>query len=167
MFPSEADPRRGIFVEKIFSILKEEGCQVTSCVQYRRGIASGLLLHFKATVLLIFLRFQVIYVHFPARCGLIAVIARALGKEVVLNFHGSDVWLNSSRLTYGYYLNWIAIHVAKRVICPSQWMAHRLAAAFPRVKKADIVVLPSGGVSSNYFQAAGNARNLHPPWAAL
>lgn len=158
MFPTRADPRRGIFVEKIGSILKAAGCQVTNCVQYRPGITAGFLLQIKALVLLMVLRVQVVYVHFPARCGLIALMARALGKEVVLNFHGSDVWMNSNRLAYGYYLNLIAISVAHRVICPSQWMVNRLVTAFPCAEKTEVHVLPSGGVASCYFQRAASIK---------
>jgi glycosyltransferase involved in cell wall biosynthesis len=157
MWPGEADPDFGAFVQSMCGALEREGCTVEVAAIDRRGggplrgvakyarLAAATVRRARDA--------DVIYAHFLFPTGAIATLAgRLAGRPVVVTAHGQDV-ANLSRRALRRATAPV-LRRARTVVAVSGYLAERIADAGPAPDRVEIVNM---GVDMERFAPAGRA----------
>lgn len=158
MYPSEADPSFGCFVERSAQALRSQGVATDVVALQRRGGAVRKALDFmrfvlRANLALVRGRHDCVYVHQPLH-SLLACWPGLMWRPVrlVLNFHGHDLVPVTRR---GRALRRLLQHRfcdAHAVIVPSRRFQHLFDAEFVARGAPPSRVFPSGGIADLFFE---------------
>lgn len=163
MYPSEADPVLGTFVRNITERMNRRnagGVNDLVAIDRRRYSVWAKMrcyagFYLRVIKQLLSRRYDLIYIHkasFPIPPVRFARLFRSL--PTVVNVHGDDV-LTNGRLQAA--LQRVAapeVCKAMAVVCPSEYYRGILLEKFPRLDPSKVIVSPSGGIDSRFFEAA-------------
>ena len=154
MYPSKEHIRYGIFV-KNFERAVENDFLIEKCVLTKRtNFLSKLFGYFELYLKIIILVFKVkkgdvIYVHFPLHLAPVLCCVRFFCKNMVLNFHGSDLVYKS---TFTKFLSRFQNALIKNcfLVVPSNYYKHKIINSYG-VHNNKVYVYPSGGIDTSVF----------------
>lgn len=156
MFPSKEHVRYGVFVRNLSSILSESEFDVKNITLTKKTsiinkIIGYFLIYFKSFLLLFTAKKKdIIYIHYPLYFSPIISLYTLFNKKVVLNFHGSDAYFNTSfRKALGFILSTM-ISKTQLIVVPSESFKNKILNQF-NIKSESVFVYPSGGVDETVF----------------
>lgn len=167
MYPKDEGGYFGIFVKSINENIKLsfdvneiliEGKSTNSLEK----LFKYLFFYLKIIFSLCFKKYKLIYVHFPSySIPPILFFPFLRNKNIVLNFHGSDIMLNSKlNLLFIKYFKLIKSCV-KLIIVPSSHLGNEVV---KKLNFNEIFVSASGGISNSYYDLdlpkLGKSQNL-------
>lgn len=164
MYPSEVNPGYGVFVRNFEVSLRAQGVSVCrSVIVGRAGSASKKILDYliffiRTFVLVLFRRFDCVYVHYVAHSLLpfllLMPILRVRGTKLVCNAHGEDFLPRSFVEKFIFKLVHGLISGSSLLVVPSEYFAGIARSKFPA---ANVFVSPSGGVDLDKFKPKTNS----------
>ena len=154
MYPSKEFMRYGIFVKKFeeavignYAIKK---IVMQRCTNKILRILSYMKLYFHIlTLLFVAKKRDLIYVHFPLHIAPVLWIVFLFKKNIVLNFHGSDLIFDSlyKRLLESF----LRIIVKKtEIVVPSNYYKDKIIRLYD-LESNKVFVYPSGGINTKLF----------------
>lgn len=154
MYPSKKHIRYGIFVENFENAIKNNYDIRRSVLTKRTSFGSKLFgyieLYFKI-VLLIFKakKTDIIYVHFPLHTAPVLWFIQFFKKNIVLNFHGSDLVFNS---VFTKILSFFLHSLVKKnfIVVPSNYYKTEVLKIYS-INPDKVFVYPSGGINTSVF----------------
>ncbi|MDT2758655.1 glycosyltransferase family 4 protein [Enterococcus xiangfangensis] len=156
MYPSEEFPHYGVFVKNTEKILVDAGFVVDRSVMYKQRkillkILTYLMFYLKTIFLIIFNKYDYVYIHFASLSSLPVLIARSLTAfKIVVNVHGNDLVPETSKDKKYAGIVKKVLEVSETVVSPSRYFSDILIKDFGIIEKK-IVTFPSGGVDDSIF----------------
>lgn len=160
MYPSKEYPFYGIFVKNTEEILRQNGYTTTlrAVITKSKGSTVSklrLYLKFYFEILKGIFRvdeYDIIYVHFISHSAIpVLLLKLAVDKPLVLNTHGSDVFLRGRLAKVLGYCSFLVSRVAERIVVPSKFFRDVVIQKLD-VPPEKIVVYPSGGINTDVFK---------------
>jgi glycosyltransferase involved in cell wall biosynthesis len=160
MYPSDADPQYGTFVQNIKEAL-------AACIEVSTAVIRGRSRHrfekiykylrfFLETILQVLRgKYDIIYVHYPSHSYVpLLLLGPWRGSRLAVHVHGSDI-LREARVTRLYFLlkkfvSARALQAADLVIVPSNYYRDVITAVF-KVPPERVFIYSSGGVDLTVF----------------
>ena len=149
MYPTEQNPMKGIFVQRISEGLHAEPKLDVTLIRPRFSsrLISYIYLYLETLWQLLWLRPDSIYCHFVSHTGALAWLAKTCFKvKSVVHCHGSDILQPLRKQGWMHFLNTRYLHKADVVIVPSAFFKRMIVKEFSGSDEGKIVVSPSGGV---------------------
>lgn len=157
MYPSKQHPHYGPFVKNFKEQLENDGCFFKLAVirgkeTSKIGKIQQYILFFKEVITAIKKNeFDLIYVHYIGHSLLpLLLVKRYIRKPLVINAHGSDVFVNHKLGKYIQKLVTPIIKLSNLIVVPSQYFKHEVSQKFS-IAPSEIFVSPSGGIDIDLF----------------
>ena len=158
MYPSQNHPTYGIFVKNFENQLKKEGFEFDKAVIYGRGKNKlEKIVKYSKFFVEVFQKvtkgnYDLIYVHYVNHSLLpLLFVKPIIKKPLVINAHGSDIFVNNKIASYIQKLVTSIINAADLIVVPSKYFKDIVSIKFG-INKNKIFVSPSGGVNTNLFK---------------
>ncbi|WP_066222796.1 glycosyltransferase family 4 protein [Formosa haliotis] len=154
MYPSKRNVRYGIFVKNFEAAVKGDfivkKCVLTKKESVVAKLFGYLLLYFKIFCLIFKAKKQdIIYVHFPLHVAPMLWFVQLFKKQIVLNFHGSDLIFNTVfTKILSQFLKPLIIQCA--IVVPSVYYKTLIIKKY-KIKSGQVFVYPSGGINTAVF----------------
>ncbi len=159
MYPSESNPTYGIFVKNFKDQMKNEKFDISNTVLIK---GRGKNKIDKIVKYINFLRntvlavreneYDMIYVHFIGHSLIpLLFVKKNIQKPLILNAHGSDVFVKSKMGKYIQKLVTPIIKKADLLVVPSNYFKDVIHTKF-HIEKNKIFVSPSGGINTKIFR---------------
>jgi len=167
MYPTDAEPRIGVFVRNIENILQKTEFEVDHAVKY--GNTKSFFV--KTWRYLLFFcysiyrgvtgNYNIIYVHYVAHSAIPALLIKFFKRQgkFVFHVHGSDI-LEEPK--FFYLFTALALRIADLVIVPSDYFKEITINKFGLERKK-VQVFPSGGVDTSTFKIMDIDRKEYLP----
>ena len=154
MYPSHSKPSYGIFVKKLDHAFQEHGFLISGrsyLFGRKQNIISKIIQYIYFNIKTVFLGLiqpaDFYYCHFPTHSFFSLLVFKILGKNIVVNFHGSDL------MTPGIvrkYINNFVCNSSRLIVVPSQYFKNQLPMK-ATLTKGKVIVFPSCGVDFRKF----------------
>lgn len=153
MYPSSNNVRYGIFVKNFESVVKDKFDVHKIVLTKTYSVLSKAFGYFILYIKTIGLFFKgskdIVYVHFPLHLAPALLLISVLKKNMILNFHGSDLIFDSYfKKTMALFLK--PIIYSSRIVVPSQYYKEKVLKMYKCGEKT-ILVYPSGGINTEVF----------------
>jgi len=165
MYPSDKSPFFGTFVKNFKTQLENEGYKFNIVAIKGRGNSKIEKLKKYLTFSIDTIKkirqhdYDLIYVHYISHSLIPLIFVKSLIKKpLVINAHGSDVFVNNK---LGFLLQKLVIPVIKKsdmIVVPSIYFKKIIAQKFDLCEKK-IFVSPSGGIDTSLFTPTNNSLN--------
>lgn len=158
MYPSEEHPSYGIFVKKTMDILSDDpGLSVDKVVMKKTNrklqkLFSYMLHYLLVFWKLLFLPYDIVYVHYASHNALPVLLVRSLRRNGLLytNVHGSDVVPENRLQEKLQFLVRKLLAGSNLVLVPSDYFRELVQEKYRLL--SPIAVFPSGGIDTELFR---------------
>lgn len=158
MFPSAEDRVYGVFVKNFIENMKRSGaefCDICVIKGKRKGklfkITAYIRLYVSVLLKALFRNYDIMYVHYPLHTApLIRLIRMFSARPLVLNFHGSDLFISEKVNRFIKNQSEKLATEAEMVVVPSRVFKNGIIEKL-NVHESKIIVSPSGGVNFGIF----------------
>ncbi len=159
MYPSEQNPRYGIFVKRFESEMSARGITFSKSImtaKYDKPAHIKLYfyvkLYFDILIKGLRLKKDMIYVHFPSHTSPALIILKLFtNKPIVLNFHGVDAISETKEQKIFRFFLIPLIRKTSFFVVPSEYYRKVISDEFKAPEK-NIYVYPSGGIDQSIFR---------------
>ena len=159
MYPSKENPTYGIFVKNFKDQMEKQKFDVTQTALIRGRGKNKLekivkyVKFFRNVIISIKQnKYDLIYVHYIGHSLLpLLLVQKYIKKTLILNAHGSDVFVNNRIKNYIQKLVTPIIKKANLIVVPSSYFADVIHNKF-HIEKNKIFVSPSGGIDTDLFR---------------
>lgn len=156
MYPDAKHPTYGVFVKRFCEELEKLNIPYIKCVMNKRdsilGKAIAYLKFYVETFFnILFLKYDVVYVHYASHSG-IPVLAASLFRKVNVftNVHGSDVVPENSKQEKMQKYTVRLLKNSTKVIVPSEYFKSYVQQKYG-IQNNKLFVYPSGGIDCHIF----------------
>lgn len=160
MYPNREYPFYGVFVKNTEEVLRQRGYVTTlkAVITKSKGSALNkikLYLKFYIDILKGIFKaeeYDIIYVHFISHSAIpVLLLKLVVNKPLVLNTHGSDVFLRGRLAKILGFCSFLVSRVAEKVVVPSEFFREVVIRKLT-VPPEKIIVYPSGGIDTKVFK---------------
>ncbi|WP_150452158.1 glycosyltransferase family 4 protein [Arenibacter lacus] len=154
MYPSQNNVRYGIFVKNFENALRDDflirKIVLTKKDSVLKKAVGYFILYLKILALLFSVkRTDIVYVHFPLHVAPALTVLFLKHKNIVLNFHGSDLVFNSFFTKFLSYFMVPLLHKSHLVV-PSKYYKEKFVNDFD-ISDSKVILYPSGGINREIF----------------
>lgn len=167
MYPSYSRPSYGIFVKKLDHAFQEHGFLISGrsyLLSGKQNFISKVFQYVYFNIKTVFLGLiqpaDFYYCHFPTHSFFSLLVFKILGKNIVVNYHGSDLMSPS---IFRKFINNLVCYTSKLIVAPSQYFKKQLLLK-AKFTKDKVVVFPSCGVDFRKFPLKDKASKENAPF---
>lgn len=156
MYPSRKNPSYGVFVKSFCESLDDLKIDYSCAIMHKANgriekIVRYVLFYITSFFKILFLKYDIIYVHYASYSGLSVLLAHRLKSfRVYTNLHGSDVVPENDRQKKMIKYTKKIISISDKLIVPSDYFRDYVSNKFD-VGKEKIYISHSGGVDRAIF----------------
>lgn len=152
MYPSPENVRYGIFVKNFEKAIEKKFDVRLTILTKKKRILSKLLSYIVLYFKIFLINFKVkkndiIYVHFPLY---LAPILFVFKKNLILNFHGSDLIIDSPLKRF-FNIFQKKLILKSTIVVPSSYYEKKILEKY-QTNSSKIFIYPSGGINKNIFK---------------
>ena len=167
MHPSPNKPSYGIFVKKLDNAFQEHGFLISGRSYLfggKQNIISKIIQYAYFNIKTVFLGLtqpaDFYYCHFPTHSFISLLVLKIFGKNIVVNFHGSDLMTSG---IFRKHINNFVCNISRLIVVPSRYFKKQLLMK-ATLNKDKVIIFPSCGVDFRNFPLKHNIPKTNMPF---